>query len=344
MARGECEIEHKTRLLQCTGYNETIKSKLRSCPEYSRLTEEEIQKLGDILTEKEEFRQQYLSSYIDETSEEVVFEASLDYDLTATLTAGDSRRRSNERFEKLVNPRLQLVHFCKGRANGGDVALSTILQVGDYLYHWDDRSIVIPKECEQVLDKPVLFTPLLHCSRWCSEVRKQQGKMKSATEKGDYGSQIDLLFNLNKKKDIFFMKFIANTLKFNREMHYDEDSCNNLTFLTKSMKSLGIKTRPTVSSTLNEHIEQIRDHRLTQQCRIADHEELDKTVQNLSSQFCRGDIDFLLAKYFLFHTQEWDKARMSSAGTWACPIVGCKLKDLESQSVSWYLNASVAIY
>ena len=121
MNRRESEDEHRTQLAQCSGYSDRIISKLERHHKYSKFNSQERLKLSEELSEKEQFRKRYLEKLIDDISVDIVCQASDDCDHSSVMTSDLMRRRSVERFQKLLNPNIRLVYLYQGCAEDGDI-------------------------------------------------------------------------------------------------------------------------------------------------------------------------------------------------------------------------------
>ena len=324
----ESEEEHSLQLAACYGYSERVISKLQSQADYRKLSEDELKKLSEILSEKEEFRQEYLKKHIDGISREIVDEASMDSNLKDdVLTPRDSRRRSNERFEKLLNPTVQLIYRFHEETENGNIRIQTALQVGEYVYEWNDTNLLIPQEIECLFNQPLLVVPILHLSNWKSTVSRESKQMKEASEKHDHAKQIMFHYEFTEKKDKLLLDFAMKVLEFNKDKYNDPVTCNNQTFLTEAMRSLQIKDRaiPSLTPTVEEYLKPSRSLRKHQ---LRNHQELDEFVVSSDHDLPKDDIEYLMVKYFQFHICKWKKLKQSQE-KWFCPTPTCKLPCLQ---------------
>lgn len=314
--------------------------KLKKHPEYRDKSEDELKGISEILSEKNLFRREYFGKYIDEACDNAMFECMdeakkcLKEDENS-MSDLDLHRSASDRFEKLVNFDMNLI--IRSPASGGSKKATAktpvvlALQVGGYVFKWDENSLVIPMEFKQVETEPRLLSPVLQKTKWHDTVEKERQSLQESIEQtvqdSKYEMQIKLHFDLSQEKDRFLSAFIDTVLRFNRDREYHQRRCNNQTFLDEAIKSLDIK-RVKLSRSIKEHVDQLRPSRIISSKRITTHEQLDITVADVNTgQLSKEDVEYLIAKYFLFHVCSWEGER--EADEWKCSVQDCKLLDLE---------------
>lgn len=304
----------------------------------------ELEELGERLSEREKFREAYFSSYIDNFSMELISDDMEDKDRRA-LTDEERQQRLASRFTKLVNLQIKLILHAPHRRSSGRssavTARSSILmaiQVGEYIFEWDESGLVLPVELQaSVRGEPLLLSPVQQQSRgWCEEVGKHKVKVQQSIHQCDYTMQIDLKYELTKKKDNLLMGFIDTVVRFNRNYTYHSRTCNHQSFVTEALRSLGIEPADfKLSKSIKEHIAQLRPSKNLSRRSTRTHQELDTVAVGLlggtSGTPSQGDVQYLIAKYFLFHVSAWEKDQKGerSPEEWKCLVPGCKLGDLE---------------
>jgi hypothetical protein len=315
--------------------------KLQSLPELPRHLKylpKSAKSFVEVLSEKEAFREAYFSSYIDEMSTRFIIEASTEPE--HQLSEQEIRKRASLRYDQLFNVDINLiihapsVHDAKAQAAKAPVVAA--LQVGDYVYEWNKAGLVVPMEYRQVATRPLLLSPVnLTESDWCSKIDKMKDKAQESIEKsmdeGDYSMQIQLHFDLTEKRDELLNKFILTVLDFNRHKEFSSMWCNNHHFLKAAMKSLGIRKPPKLSVNIAGHIGSLRPSKAISRKQINNHQELDAVVSELDNgNLSRADIEFLIAKYFLYHVADWEREPPSEE-EWECALPNCRQQKLTEE-------------
>lgn len=297
------------------------------------------------LSEKEAFRKVYFSEYIDKTSEILVLETCKEQSEAESLPPRELQRRASDRFERLFTVKMKLIIRAPTRIGvKKTVAKAPVLlalQVGDYIFEWNETSLVIPIELKQVEAEPLLFSPVLQQSEWwCNFVEREKANIQQSIQEvvqhNDYSMQIQLQYDLTQKKDKLLFAFIETVVRFNRDLQYHTRRCNNQTFLTEAMKSLGIKRPAKLSGSIQQFIDQLKPSRTISRKQIRDHGELDTVAVEVidgEGEPLRRDVEYLIAKYFLFHVSGWEGEQEQGgerlSNRWSCSIPECKLLELE---------------
>ena len=296
----------------------------------------ELDKEIEKFSEFEPFREAYLSKYIDSTSKDLVLQTSVD---ESGVSEDEKLKQAGARFDKLSNLNLNLVIRAPSRGVSRTAAEKSPilfgLQVGDYVFEWNETSLVVPVDFKQVQFEPLLLSPIQMETSWPGVFDEGGGYLKQGIEEAiqnkDYTMQISLQYELTEKKDKLLKKFINTVLQYNRNKKFNKRSCNNQTFLSDVMKSFGIK-RPTkfFSSTIQQHIKSLKPSSDLKQKKMTSHHELDAIVKEAESEsLAKEDIEFLIAKYFLFHVSSWEgEQEGGSSNKWECSRE-CQLCHLE---------------
>ncbi len=335
MDRGESIDGQKNLLTRYAGYSSRVLTKLRNHPDFRELTVTEQERKCEVLSEKESFRQEYFSRYIDITSQSIVLEACKDQSNPECRSASEQQRRSGDRFEKIFDVQVNLILRSPDcNAKSKIFPVQSALQVGDYAYEWNETSLVVPIELEKLTSRPHLLSPVLEQTKWSDMLEKERDNVQQAISHNDYSMEIKLHYDLTQKKDQLLHAFMSTIIKFNRDHTYNRWRCNNQTFLTQAMKSLGIK-KPQLSNSIGKYIGQFKPTKKISR-KISSHEELDAFVgEVLELQFLKKDIEYLIAKYFLFHVSDWEEEPESESkgssdnDNWKCSVLECKLPELE---------------
>lgn len=324
------------RLSEWSGYSKRVLSKLQSHPKYRHKNAESLLEETNDLSGREDFRRAYFSSYIDDMSTEIVLEASSE---SEDLSPHERRRRASERYDRLFNVDMNLIIHAptirESKTQAAKAPVVVALQVGEYVFEWNETSLVVPLEYKKVEKEPLLLSPVLPESAWYGVVDKVKENTRKSiddtVEKGDYSMQIQFHFNLTQKKDELLYTFIDAVLHFNRHKYYSRRRCNNQHFLTAAMKSLGIRKPPKLSASIADHIRQLSPSKAIPRKQISNHQELDAVaLEVIDNDPSRADIEFLIAKYFLFHVTGWEGEGGGSTcdAKWECSIPGCKQQHL----------------
>ena len=294
-----------------------------------------------VLSEKEDFRKAFFSSYIDDIGAAGVLEVTFDASSTPQLSQQELRKRAKERYDRLFNVDMNLIIRAPSRRDSKTQAAQApvvvALQVGMFVFEWKETSLVIPLEYAKVQAEPLLLSPVLTKSTsWCGAVSDAKANTERSIDKAidnkDYSMQIQLHYDLTQKKDELLSAFIDTVLHFNRFKKYSR-RCNNKHFLKAAMKSLGIENPPKLSATVAEHIRQLHPSKEISQRQINNHQELDAVAAEvMDNDLSRSDIEYLVANYFLFHVTGWEDAPEGGGDTavdkWECAVPGCNQQDL----------------
>lgn len=322
-----------------TGYSKRVLEKLRNHPDYGHKSADALSEDVKILSEKEDFRRTFFSAYIEGMSTEVVEETVCDATSRSPESPEELRRKAKERYDRLFNVDMNLIirapsrRDTKTQAAKAPVVMN--LQVGTYLFGWNEYSLIVPLEYRKVQTEPLLLSPVLSESTWCDVVNEvkvnTERSIVEAVDKKDYSMQIEIHYDLTRKKDEMLSAFIDTVLRFNRCEKFSW-RCNNKHFVKAAMQSLGISNPPKLSATVAEHICQLCPSKEISRRQINDHQQLDAVATEvLDDDLSRSDIEFLIAKYFLFHVTGWEDTRNDGAvpvDKWECAISSCKQQDL----------------
>lgn len=328
--------DQKAFLAKCSGYSERVKEKLRHNPIFLDQPEEEIFRVSEILSEKERFRERYFSEFIDTTSGNLIFEASYDQSKSISLPGGELQRRSSLRFEKLFNIPMKLLLRASSRHTRRffrrNNPLHCALQVGDYVFQWTESSLVIPVDVSCLQAQPILLSPVHQQSEWFNQIHEEQGAVRQSVESNDYEMQIGLHFKWTERKDVLVSAFVDKIIEFNRDYVYHSQRCNSQRFVAEGMESLGIKNPPKLSSSIKQHISQLKRSTALSTKRLSSHRDLDTVVaEELTADLSKEDTEYLMAHYLLFHMDSFERSKRSSEEKWTCPVPECLLQDLEEK-------------
>ena len=313
-----------------------MRLKLQAHPVYQGLDDAELSRKVETFSEKEPFREAYFSKYIDTLGARVVLDTSADHSkrLSKEVEEQERQRQASQRFDELFNLRLNLIiRTPSGRPSRRSTSKSPILfsvQVGDYVFEWDETSLVVPMELEHFESKPILLSPVQMQSMWPEVISEEKQQVEEAIRKKDCTMQIDLHYRLTDKKDKLLFKFIDTVVEYNRSKTYHKRSCNNQTFLADAMKSLGIDQPGKFSSTIQDHIKSLKPSRDLARKQVNDHDQLNAiAAEAKADSTSKEDIEFLVSKYFLFHVRGWEQEEEHSSDRWQCPAEDCGLPRLE---------------
>ena len=333
--------EQISKISRYSGYSKKVLTKLKAHPKFQPRSDDELQKMTDVLSERRMFGSRYFGMYLDEEKTQDIFcETSLDSAQDNHMSQRELKRRAGNRFDALFNLDIHLIIRAttnlKTSAAKAPVVMG--LQLGSYVFEWNEWSLVIPVESAQVESEPVLMSPVHPDSKWHDMVEEDRESIGQSIRKTDYSMQINLQYEIARKKDQLLYAFIDTVMLYNRDKEYGGWTCTNEHFLTDAMNSLGITKRPKLSKSIQKHIDQLNPSKKISRKKIRNHEELDgvATSEVLGvEEASRGDIEYLIAKYFLFHVSGWegdvdrDRGERSPANKWECSFPGCKLRQLE---------------
>lgn len=325
-----------SKISQYSGYSKKVLAKLKAHPKFQAQSDAELQEMSDILSERRMFGKQYFGVYLDEKTQNIFLETSSDSTHDNPMSLHERKRRASNRFDALFNFDMHLIIRAttnlKTPAAKAPVVIG--LQLGSYVFEWNEWSLVIPVESSQVESEPVLLSPV-H-SKWSDMVEENRESIGQSIHKTDYSMQISLQYEIARKKDQLLYAFIDTVMLYNRNKEYGSWTCTNDHFLTDAMNSLGISQRPKLSKSIQKHIGQLNPSKKISRKQIRNHEELDGVATSEVigvDEAPRGDIEYLIAKYFLFHVSGWegdrDRGERSPANKWECSFPGCKLRHLE---------------
>lgn len=336
-------MEKQAKLLSNrSGYSKRVLTKLQK---YRGSSADSLLEEAEVLSERERFHKAYFSSYIQDSGMKMVLEASGEFNERIqtggqNFSSDEVRRRANERYETLFNVDMNLIIRVPTRRSlktpAAKAPVVVGLQVGYFVFEWNENSLVIPLKYAEIETKPLLLSPVLPDSNWCEMMEDvkldAQRSIDESVESSDYSMQIKLHFEVTQKKDKLLSAFIETVLNFNRDKYYSW-RCNWQTFLTEAMKSLGIRTPPKLSASIADHIRQLKPSQALSKKRINDHKDLDAVaLEAIGGALSRADIDYLIAKYFLFHVSGWEGEEEGgaegAADKWECSVPGCKQLEL----------------
>ena len=344
---GESASEQAAFLSKCSGYSDRIKMKLRRQPMFEELSQDEIERTSEILGEIEPFRQRYFSNLIEVTSTKVIREVNHDQLHAASVSRRDLKQRSNMRFEQLLDVKMQLLLRASNQQRSwfrflSSTPLHCALQVGEYVFEWNESSLVIPVDVSSAHDEPVLFSPIQERSEWFSSVQSDKRKIKDSISKNDYEMQIDLHFKWTEAKEQIILAFVDKVIQFNRYKTYHSRNCNSQSFVNEAMVALGIKTPPKLSSTIKEHVNELGRGMARRELKgISSHDSLDAAVNSHSPSLSKLEVEYLMAHYLLFHMDDFERRRQPDK-KWECPFVTCKLSVLE-EKLSTFCRSHVSV-
>jgi len=333
---GESATEHAAFLARCSGYSDRIKKKLCRLPMFTELNQDEIEQTSDVLGEVEPFRQRYFSNLIEVTSMKIIGEVEREQSRAGGASRKDFGKHSHMRFEQLLDVKMQLLLRASSQQRSwlrflSSTPLHCALQVGDFVFEWNESSLIIPVDVSSAHDEPVLFSPIQERSEWFAKVQSDKRKIHESIVKNDYEMQIGLHFKWTEEKERVILSFIKKVIHYNRHNTYHGRTCNSQRFVNEAMGALGIKTPPKLSSTIKEHVNELSKKIARQDLKgISSHDDLDVTVNSNLSSLSKLDVEYLMAHYLLFHMDDYERRKQSDK-KWECPFVNCKLSDLEGK-------------
>ena len=328
-------VENQVAFLdKCSGYSKHVKGKLKRHSMFLDKSEAEITRMSEILAEKEMFREQYFSKFIDTTSIEIISEMSHDQSKLSSLSEGELQRQSSLRFEKLLNVHMKLVLRASSKPlqkfKAGNFPLHFALQLGDYVFEWNEGNLVVPMDVSYLRTEPVLLSPVHQQSEWFTQVHSDRGTVRQSIETNNYEMQINLYFEWTQRKDLLVSTFISKIIEYNRCYTYHPRRCNGKRFVEESMRSLGINNPPKLNISIEQHISQLkRSIALSTKC-LTSHVDLDAVVAKaLTADLSKNDIEYFMACYFFFHVYSFKRSEWSLNEKWTCSVPQCRLQDLE---------------
>lgn len=329
-----------SKISQYSGYSKKVLTKLKAHPKFQTQSDPKLQEMTDVLSERRMFGRRYFGAYLDEKTQDIFLETSSDSAQDNPMSQNELKRRASDRFDALFNFDMHLIIRAttnlKTPAAKAPVAIG--LQLGSYVFEWNEWSLVIPVESSQVESEPVLLSPVHPESKWFNIVEEDRESIGQSIRKTDYSMQIGLQYEIARKKDQLLYAFIDTVMLYNRDKEYGGWTCTNEHFLTDAMNSLGISQRPKLSKSIQKHIAQLKPSKKISRKQVRNHEELDgvaasEVIDVKEEGASRGDIEYLIAQYFLFHVSGWegdrDRGESSPANKWECSFPGCKLRLLE---------------
>ena len=320
---------------KCSGYSGRIKAKLHNHSNFVEATAAEITAMSELLGEREPFRDRYFKKF-DITCIKTVNEVSHDQSCAGSVSRSELRKRSNKRFERILNVDMRLLLRASSRRTWwrffgglGSTPLHCALQVGDFVFEWNESSLVIPVDVGCSADAPVLFSPVQEQSEWFAKVQSEREAIQESVVKNNYEMQIALYFKWTEEKEKILLNFIDKVVEFNRRREYHPHSCNSQFFVGEAMKALGISKPPNLSSTIKEHINDLAKS-ITQHSikGISSHANLDTTVAAHLDKLSQVEIEYLMAHYLMFHMDSYECNKQPK---WECPVLQCRLTDLEEK-------------
>ena len=303
---------------------------------FTDVTDAEIESVSETLGEKELFRQRYFSNLIETTSMRSIREVDHDQSCASRLSKCELRRRSNLRFERLLDVKMQLLLRASSQRTWwkmlgiGSTPLYCALQVGDFVFEWNESNLVIPVDVSCTHDEPMLFSPVQDNSDWFAKIQSDKGTIRKSVEENDYEMQIRLHFKWTEEKEHVISAFIDKVIEFNRHRAYHPHTCNSQRFVSEAMRALGIRQPPKLSYTIKEHINELTKSTTLSLKWVSSHADLDTAVVSCSDAISKEDVEFLMAHYLQFHMDSYERSKQPSQ-KWECPVIGCKLKDLEEK-------------
>ena len=320
----------------CCGYSARAKEKLRRHSLFLDKPEAEITRICEDLTEKEKFRVKYFSKFIDTTCKEVISEVIFDQTEYVSFTDNQFRRRSNWRFQKLFSVDMKLLFFlglgspAHQVSDSARLPLLCAIQVGDYVFEWNKSSLVLPVHVNSFHSKPVLFSPLHQLSDWFADICKERRTVQDCILTSDYSMQIKLYYKWTERKDALLFAFISKVIEFNRGCVYHPQKCNSHTFVEECMRSLGVKNPPRLSTSIRQHISQLKTSKTLAKKRLSSHQELDAVVTEelLAADLPQNEVEYFMAHYLMFHANSYESSEQSP-DKWTCGVPECRLQLLE---------------
>ena len=324
-------------------------TKLRELPKYAEKSDDELHDLVEALTGVESFRAncECFRAIVEIPMETLAIDSSKDKDLIdqTQLHHSVATNKVAERYEKVCKFPVKLVLCVKptrsGTPSGGvtDASLHAALLISDYLFEWDERSLVIPNKVD-FTKQPALTTGILYGSEWFTYInhQRQRSRLEDALTSPPgslHKQEIDLMFDLTTKKDDLIKSVIETIIDYNRNKKYHHQSCNNRHFIQDVTRALGVKKLPAFGASLKQQLDKSKRQcsRRLSRTELATHTDLDAYVCDLGEEklveLTVVDLEYLVGKYFHFHVESWELS--PAPDQWSCQQRNCQLTNIEEQ-------------
>ena len=299
--------------------------------------------LAEMLTSEEKLRANYFAGIVEGTAEALTLSASNDYKRVKNLQLPPSqaRQHSDERLQTISSLSMKLLlrtHPVRGQGPILDDPLQAYLQIENLTLQWNDSSLVVPSEASTLLGSQPIYKASLHLSEWSAFVNKQEPRRQLAIDNRDHGLEVELIYELTKKRDTLISSLIRVIVEYNRNKQYNNRRCNNQHFIKDVCRAVGIKPFPEICTTFKQQLSKLKPSRRMRR-NFATHQELDtfvrEEIQNGSvASYKSYDLDFLIGQYLRFHITSWDESQ-DPQGQRKCQVDNCQLEELEKLKPSF---------
>lgn len=308
-----------------------VMKKLRRMSEFKNAHENQIRHEAQDLSNPDRIVERYFSPITYNLIHEKVKEMDkdLDRELTSTYQKQEATFKSIRRVEEVAHFQVKLLlRYVDRRKMQPDVVgrvaaalhmeygpLHASLLIDDQiLVQWNNSSVIIPEIVDSDTDIVTLaaatvqdLTPI-HCQSF------------------ETYNEVELVFDAASQKLQLINKLARVIAKYNNKYAYHLIFRNCQTFVIDALTELGCTERPKFGGKMQEYFAHLkRKGKVLEEFRT--HEELDVYIETHLSNLSTENMEYFLAQYFLFHTN--DMLREDGPGTWECHRRTCMSDLLE---------------
>lgn len=312
---------------KCSGYRYCIEFKLRTLPDYTNLSQPEIESTVNTFGEHAYFRAAYFEDNLC-TCQDIVRKMVDDFRYVPFLTTDKAQERARKNFAALCRFPLKLLFYPVAqfeRGNVQDVPSEVGLQIGQYEFEWNISGLVVPKQVQAKHWRPVLSVCPTD-SKWSAFICQKTAKVNEAIQRMDLELQTQLMFELIEKRDKLMAAMIEVIVDYNRHKEYDEKKLTNSHFVVDVCKAVGIPPTAIVESLHQFNSSQYVTRHFSTHLDL-DNFVIDLNWENKTTSLPQVDIQYLIMQYFHFHVVDWEQ--MKRPEHWTCNMQNCQLLELE---------------
>jgi len=196
--------------------------------------------------------------------------------------------------------------------------LHSYLLINDHIMvEWCDNSVIMPR----------IVNPEEDCVKLASAVVQDIPKGKcNMTRPYRIEEETDLVFQAAEQKLKLVKKLATVIARYNNTHTYDPIIRNCQKFVSDVLHELGCKDKPRFSEGMQKYFKYLRENGKVL-VEFESHDELDRYVEDNSSNLSTQNVEYLLTQYFLFHHRAFVQADMPKL--WQCPSPQCMADFLE---------------
>lgn len=328
--RGNRDLKRKPM----SSYVPGVMRKLRKMSQFKTAEDNQVRHEAEDLSNPVRIVERYFSSITYHLYHEKFKEMNkdLDKDLTSTLEKRLHTLKSIKRVEEVAHFQVKLLlRYVDSRRMQPEVVgriaaalhmeygpLHAFLLINDeILVQWNDSSVIIPEIVNPETDIVKL-----------AEARVQDLIPIQRQLSGPYHSysEVELVFDAASQKLDLINKLAGVIAKYNNNFTYDLIFRNCQTFVIDALTELGCKKKPQFGGKMQEYFTHLRT-KGKPMVEFETHEQLDDYIEKHIADLSTDNMEYFLAQYFLFHTN--DMLREGVPEAWQCHRIKCMVDFLE---------------